>query len=142
MGGYMPHGRSPLHPGDRFEILNLGREYTTSYGRRSFTYCSHFLLLAGARFAHTRSVPLINSESARIPMCLSSPKARRHTVRSQRSRVLQGRRRKAQAGPKFGRWEKREKLAFLQGLRLFGRGKWKRIGDNIPSRQDPNPCTA
>eukprot|EP00980_Cylindrotheca_fusiformis_P010613 scaffold2362_cov109-Cylindrotheca_fusiformis.AAC.4 len=33
-----------------------------------------------------------------------------------------------------GRWEEYEKLAFLRGLRLYGRGNWKAIGSLIPTR--------
>jgi hypothetical protein len=33
-----------------------------------------------------------------------------------------------------GRWTEWEKLAFLKGLRLYGRGNWKKISDMIPTR--------
>lgn len=33
-----------------------------------------------------------------------------------------------------GRWETRERLAFLRGLRLYGRGNWKQISKMISTR--------
>lgn len=33
-----------------------------------------------------------------------------------------------------GRWEQHERHAFLQGLRLHGKGKWKAIGNFVPTR--------
>lgn len=38
------------------------------------------------------------------------------------------------AGVKTGRWELWEKRAFLEGLRRYGRGKWKKISRLIPTR--------
>ena len=35
---------------------------------------------------------------------------------------------------KRGRWEIEEKKAFLKGLRIYGRGKWKAIAKLIPQR--------
>jgi hypothetical protein len=35
---------------------------------------------------------------------------------------------------KIGRWEKWEQIKFLEGLRLYGRGHWKKIADTIPTR--------
>jgi hypothetical protein len=35
---------------------------------------------------------------------------------------------------KIGRWNESEKLAFLQGLNIHGRGKWKAISQMIPTR--------
>jgi hypothetical protein len=35
---------------------------------------------------------------------------------------------------KIGRWNESEKLAFLQGLSIHGRGKWKAISHLIPTR--------
>lgn len=35
---------------------------------------------------------------------------------------------------KIGRWERWEKRAFLEGLRKYGQGKWKKISDLIPTR--------
>lgn len=35
---------------------------------------------------------------------------------------------------KIGRWEKWEQIAFLQGLREHGRGRWKIIAESIPTR--------
>jgi hypothetical protein len=33
-----------------------------------------------------------------------------------------------------GRWEKWERMLFLQGLRRFGRGKWTKISEMISTR--------
>lgn len=33
-----------------------------------------------------------------------------------------------------GRWESRERLTFLYGLRLYGKGKWKQISELISTR--------
>ena len=33
-----------------------------------------------------------------------------------------------------GRWETRERLYFLQGLRLYGKGRWKKISELISTR--------
>lgn len=33
-----------------------------------------------------------------------------------------------------GRWDHWERLAFLEGLRRYGRGRWKKISDMIPTR--------
>jgi hypothetical protein len=35
---------------------------------------------------------------------------------------------------KVGRWEQWERFAFLRGLRMYGRGKWKKISKLIPTR--------
>jgi hypothetical protein len=35
---------------------------------------------------------------------------------------------------KTGRWTQGERFAFLQGLRIHGRGKWKKISRTIPTR--------
>jgi len=34
----------------------------------------------------------------------------------------------------IGRWEPWEHLEFLRGLRVHGRGRWKKIGEKIPTR--------
>jgi hypothetical protein len=34
----------------------------------------------------------------------------------------------------IGRWEKRERMLFLQGLRRYGRGKWTNISEMISTR--------
>lgn len=36
----------------------------------------------------------------------------------------------------IGRWERWEKFEFLRGLRRHGEGKWKKIGENIPTRYE------
>jgi Myb-like DNA-binding domain len=33
-----------------------------------------------------------------------------------------------------GRWTPEEKLLFLHGLRLYGRGRWKKIRQFLPTR--------
>jgi SHAQKYF class myb-like DNA-binding protein len=33
-----------------------------------------------------------------------------------------------------GKWEEWERIRFLQGLRRYGRGKWSKIGEGIPTR--------
>jgi hypothetical protein len=35
---------------------------------------------------------------------------------------------------KIGRWSTAEKLLFLHGLKLFGRGRWKKISTFLPLR--------
>lgn len=35
---------------------------------------------------------------------------------------------------KHGRWSPEEKLLFLHGLKLFGRGRWKKIRTFLPFR--------
>mmetsp|Transcript_38291 Transcript_38291/g.55944 ORF Transcript_38291/g.55944 Transcript_38291/m.55944 type:complete len:110 (-) Transcript_38291:681-1010(-) len=35
---------------------------------------------------------------------------------------------------KTGRWERSENVAFLRGLKYYGKGKWKQIGALIPTR--------
>jgi hypothetical protein len=35
---------------------------------------------------------------------------------------------------KHGRWSTAEKLLFLHGLKLFGRGRWKKISTFLPLR--------
>lgn len=35
---------------------------------------------------------------------------------------------------KHGRWSPEEKLLFLHGLKLFGRGRWKKIRAFLPLR--------
>jgi hypothetical protein len=35
---------------------------------------------------------------------------------------------------KHGRWSPEEKLLFLHGLQLFGRGRWKKIRTFLPLR--------
>ena len=39
-----------------------------------------------------------------------------------------------QADLRYGRWTKQERLAFLVGLRKFGKSKWKEISGLIPTR--------
>ena len=34
----------------------------------------------------------------------------------------------------IGRWEPGERFAFLRGLRIHGKGNWKKIGESIPTR--------
>lgn len=48
---------------------------------------------------------------------------------------------KAKLKPKkrtsIGRWETWERLEFLRGLRRHGKGRWKKIGESIPTRYAP-----
>lgn len=37
-------------------------------------------------------------------------------------------------GKRAGRWSPEEKLLFLHGLKMFGRGKWKKIQTFLPTR--------
>lgn len=41
-----------------------------------------------------------------------------------------------------GRWEDWERFEFLRGLRLHGRGNWKKIGESIPTRYDPSSSSS
>jgi len=47
---------------------------------------------------------------------------------------IQKRRAVTHSSIKRGRWERWEKVAFLKGLRKYGKGKWKLIGSLIPTR--------
>ena len=36
--------------------------------------------------------------------------------------------------PRTGRWSVNEQLVFLSGLKRWGKGRWKEIGREIPTR--------
>ena len=41
---------------------------------------------------------------------------------------------KSKTGTSVGRWETWERFEFLRGLRRHGKGRWKTIGESIPTR--------
>ena len=74
-------------------------------------------------------------------------KSKAHVISSSKRKVMQTKNKKTtttklsirrpkkpKTAPKRGRWERSECIAFLQGFRSYGKGKWKQIAKMIPNR--------
>ena len=68
----------------------------------------------------------------RTRTCAQRPKATRASKDAAKAKLKNGTR--SDQHPKCGRWEKWERMVFLYGYRLYGKGKWSKISKLIPTR--------
>jgi len=69
------------------------------------------------------------------PLQLQTPSKHEDALMTSRSRLPHVRRpHTPNATHNTGRWETWERLRFLQGLRIYGKGKWKQISEMISTR--------
>ena len=84
---------------------------------KSVGFCNVLLLTMFAR-SPLSNVSLNSCNQIRSESRLTAPAARGSVIKKKN----------------VGRWHEWERLAFLRGLRRFGRGKWKKISKLIPTR--------